>query len=302
MLKKIALSLMTNILRISLRQRVKLKRENFNSPIVIFFIQFLDFKVVDAWDQSDDLPHPRKEIKKERVDPDSSSRKRTDSERSRNRDSRRDKDNESKKSRSPDRVRRPSPPRARRFSPFRRRPPPPRRVSPPPNRRNNPSSSSRPSFLEEITQKIPELVHDQLNNGQMQFNQNMQYGYGMMQQNQNFMPTPNFMQGPNHMQQFPMMDQFGQPYQMNFNNPGLIMNPMVQPSTATMIQPPGTMLPTPMPVPAPVAPPGLQTSPVETIEQVKVPSAPKGINIQQAKKKVKLSLHYLNLHICNRIF
>lgn len=232
----------------------------------------------------------------------SSSRNRNDSHNS-NRDPRlknnhRDKEN-GKKSRTPDR-----PDRSRRPAPYRRSPPRrrsrsrspprhPRRDFPP--RRNN-ASNQRPSFLEEITQKIPELQQDRIHNNMMpgvqpQYNNNRNmYGYGMnqMMPGAQFMQQHNFGQGPSqpfHQNGAYQVDAFGQPMHMN-----PFMNQMI-PNSPMMFEQ------QPMPVPAPIEMQSFSAQsindarlkPTQNPEPPGIPPAPKGIDLQEAKKKVNYS-------------
>lgn len=158
-----------------------------------------------------------------------------------------------KRSKSPERQRRSPNRRASRFSPPGRKrrsrtPPRHRRI---PSKRNNPSI--RPSFLEEITQQIPEIKQDMMrHNMELAFNNNApnlapNYGYNMqpmmpqIMQNQGFMP-PGFIH-PQQLHNGPLINPFVQQQQFSFNKFGHdLMNEQIRIDLAPRI---------PMPVPAP---------------------------------------------------
>lgn len=231
----------------------------------------------------------------------STSRHRNDSHNS-NRDPRlknnhRDKEND-KKSKTPDR-----PDRSRRPAPYRRSPPRrrSRSRSPPrhPRRDFQPrrDNASRPSFFDEIMQKIPELKGSINNNmmpgGQPRFNNNQNmYGYGMnqMMPGAQFMQQPNFGPGPSqpfHQNGAYQLDAFGQPMQMN-----PFMNQMMPNPQMPMVNP-LIFEQQPMPVPAPIEMQAFSANdarlkPTQNPEPPVIPPAPKGIDLQEAKKKVNL--------------
>lgn len=270
------------------------------------------------WSPSDDDSNqvPITEVKTEPKDPaepsssssantkptSTSSRQRKESDRSdhTNRDPRvrresRDKEN-NRKPKSPENNRRPSPYRGSRFFQPRSKSPPRRPANqyrrPSPLRRNA-LPSKRPSFYEEITRKLPDLlssnnVGNNVNNGP----NNGMFGYGMnpmmhgqqmmpphmMQQGGNFMPGPNFI--PQHQFPNPQFAPFNQPFQLDhFGNP-MMMNQMnVAP------------LPCPPAVESPILIPHTQSAILKIPEIFDVPvteSAKPRENIQKAKQKVKM--------------
>lgn len=233
--------------------------------------------VVDSWSESNKdggqvikkEPSPRKP---------STSRHRRESDRSENSRDARNGDRNDKRSRSPRR----SPPRRHRSPINKRRIV--RRNSPPPPRRNNQGKNNRPSFLEEITQKIPALRQDMAN--QNAFNNQVQpiYGYGMnpMMPNHMMMQGQPMMQGAPYNGQYQMMDPYMQQQSMMMN--AMPFNPaMGQIGAPTMIEPP---LPVPPPVISIGATHNQMAPPAPTSDQLrKVPNTG-GVDIAQAKKKV----------------
>lgn len=278
----------------------------------------MGMEVVDSWEDksnegsSNDVkvePEDSVEASSARAssrDIKTSSRNRNDSDNS-NRDPRlknnhRDKEND-KRSETPDR-----PDRSRRPAPYRRSPPKRRSRSRSPPRhprrdvqpRRNNAASSRPSFLEEITRKIPELKQDSMRNnmmpGQPRFNNHNMYGYGMnpMMPGAQFMQQPNFGQVPNqpfHQNGAYQVDAFGQPMHMNPFMNQMMQNPQMPIASPMMFEQ------QPMPVPAPLE---MQTFSAQGVNDARlkpsqnpeppvvVPPAPnlRGIDLQEAKKKV----------------
>lgn len=291
------------------------------TKIFLFVFIFSDqsFQVIDTWEDKESngsFPQPGIDIKKEplgdesltkRHKPRTSSkeartpRSRTESDRSdaSNRDPRRrhtsrEKENTRKIARIPDRRRSPprrrlSPlPRQRSRSPQRRRPSTPRE-------RDHPRK--KPSFLEEMKQKFPDIAssdqnQNRFNGGHMQFNNaQMQMGYPMMQ-------GPNFMQNAGFVQPQPYaygsFPNYGQPFAMNqFNNHVIIpeMNPVIQSSHITAspvyVGPPA---PVPAPSPREITPQFVEErrpKPAVAIKKVSEnPRKPASNDIQHAKKKV----------------
>lgn len=286
---------------------------------------------VDSWE--DDNKDVKAEVKEEPKDSsrgkrstskDSRNRSRTDSERSRDKD-RRDREKErTSHDRDRDRRRRsPDPPKRSRFSPPGRRRS--RSRSPPPARRYPPSrpaarpphpTNRRPTFLDEITAKFPELQNGQQQNFMMNQQPN---AFGMPQQmhpqmvlnpmaNQmhpNFMPGRGNMPGPPFMQQQqqhfnqngpipPLMGQFHPPVQQQqpFHNnivPVPVVNPLNNPLIApgTYVEPQPVAPPRVIPAPLRGPVPSASTSRGPLRNEVVSPPRRMEEEIQQTTKKVR---------------
>lgn len=264
--------------------------------------------VVDSWEEeksneagdnaSDAMPKPK--IKTEPDAAPRSSRDRKESDRSDNsssRDPRVKSSGRDKVSRSPERKRSPyrrpsrfSPPGGRRRQRSRS---PPRHQQP---RRGN--ASNKPSFLDEITEKFPELKSvnpnniNNNNNRTNNFHQN-QHNRGYMQPQMmnvgpNFMPV-GYMPQPFPNQPFQMLDSYGQPIAMNMYN-NQVMNPMMPIGASPM------NIMQPMPVPAPLESLVIPSAPLinnrglsdEKEASKRATNSP--IDLLQAKKKVSVSI------------